>query len=262
MMPGVQRQLGDAVGDDVEIGRRLHVLGEQLEEAGVVDAVVVVVPGVHVEGRLGHRPRADVEHVGQALADRRVERLVHVGDALPGGEVRGAQAGHRKARGDRGGGVLALGLDEDQRPAGDVDVSGGCGFRPVFAHLGRGRDRVGAGGVARLALALDDRGVAVHRSARPGVFEIAALLGEALGQLFDRCLGHLHHRHRVLPSGAVISSGNRKLAVREVIGILRSGDRAARPGEGPCARRRPSPGRISGRARRSLRSGNAGSVPG
>ena len=46
---GVQRQLGDAVGDDVEVGRRLHVLGEQLEEAGVVDAVVVVVSGVHVE---------------------------------------------------------------------------------------------------------------------------------------------------------------------------------------------------------------------
>jgi hypothetical protein len=53
---GIERQLGDAVGDEVEVGRRLGVLGEQLEEAGVVDAVVVVVPGVHVERRLGHRP--------------------------------------------------------------------------------------------------------------------------------------------------------------------------------------------------------------
>ena len=93
-----QRQLGDAVGDDVQVGRGLGVLGEDLEEAGVVDAVVVVVPGVDVERRLGHGPRADVEHVGQPLADRRVERLVHVGDALPGGEVGRAQAGHRQAR--------------------------------------------------------------------------------------------------------------------------------------------------------------------
>ncbi len=168
---GGQRQLGDAVGDDVQVGRRLGVLGEELEEAGVVDAVVVVVPGVHVERRLGHRPRADVEHVGQPLADRRVERLVHVGDALARREVRGAQAGHRHAGGDRGGGVLALGLDEDQRAAGDVDVALGRVLRPVLAHLGRGRDRVGAGGVGRLALAHDDGGVAVHGGAHAGVLE-------------------------------------------------------------------------------------------
>ena len=77
--------------------------------------------------------------------------------------------------GHRGGGVLALGLDEDQRPAGDVDVAGGRGLGPVLAHLGRGRDRVGAGGVGRLALAHDDGGVAVHaRRALPGYLKLSA----------------------------------------------------------------------------------------
>ena len=42
---GVERQLGDAVRDEVEVGRVLHVLREELEEAGVVDRVVVVVAG-------------------------------------------------------------------------------------------------------------------------------------------------------------------------------------------------------------------------
>ena len=49
-------------------------LAEDLEEAGVVDAVVVVVAGVHVERRLGHGAAADVQHVGQALADRGIQR--------------------------------------------------------------------------------------------------------------------------------------------------------------------------------------------
>jgi hypothetical protein len=46
----VEGELGDAVGDDVQVRHRLGVLREELEEAGVVDAVVVIVPCVHVEG--------------------------------------------------------------------------------------------------------------------------------------------------------------------------------------------------------------------
>jgi len=77
-----QAQFRDLARDEVEVGRLLRVLPEHLEEAGVVDAVVVVVPAVDVEARLGDRARADVQHVGQALADRCVQRLVHEGDAL------------------------------------------------------------------------------------------------------------------------------------------------------------------------------------
>ena len=163
---GRERQFRDAVRDEVEVGGMLGIRGEQLEEAGVVDAVVVVVARVHVQRRLGHGARADVQHVGQPLADRRVQRLVHVGDALPGREVRGPQTGHREARGHRRGRVLALGLDEDQRTARDVDVPLGRRLGPVLAHLRRRRDRVGTGGVAGLALAMDHGAVAVHRRGR------------------------------------------------------------------------------------------------
>jgi hypothetical protein len=70
------------MGDDVEVRHGLCAPGEHLEEARVVDAVVVVVTRVDVQRGLGHGARADVEHVGQALAHRRVQRLVHVRDAL------------------------------------------------------------------------------------------------------------------------------------------------------------------------------------
>ncbi len=113
----VERQLRDAVRDQVEVGGLLHVLREQLEEAGVVDRVIVVVAGVHVERVLGDGARRDVEHVGEPLADGGVERLVHVHDALPAREVRGAQARHAHAGGDRRGRVLALRLEEEQPAA-------------------------------------------------------------------------------------------------------------------------------------------------
>ena len=66
---GIERQLGDAMRDEIEIGGLLDVLREQLEKSGVGDGVIVVVAGVHVERVLGHRARSDVEHVRQSLAD-------------------------------------------------------------------------------------------------------------------------------------------------------------------------------------------------
>ena len=47
--PGVERQLGDAVSDQVEVRDLLDVLGEELKETGVVDRVVVVVTAMDVE---------------------------------------------------------------------------------------------------------------------------------------------------------------------------------------------------------------------
>jgi hypothetical protein len=173
---GVQGELGDAVGDDVEVGCGLGVLGEYLEETRVVDAMVVVVPGVDVERGLRHGAGADVEHVGQALADGRIQGLVHVGNALAGGEVGRAQARHRHARGQGRGSVLTLGLHEDQRPPRDVDVPGGRRLGPILAHLRGGRDGVGARCVTRLALGHDDGGIAVHGGALAGVLDLGLVV--------------------------------------------------------------------------------------
>ena len=167
--PGIERQLGNPVRDEVQVGRLLHVPREDLEEAGVVDRVIVVVAGVHVERVLGHRARRDIEHVREALADRGVERLVHVGDALPAGEVRRAKAGHRHPGRHRGRGVLALGFEEEE-PA-TVDVLAALGHRrgPPFAHLRRWRDRIRAGRFARRGLHRHHCAAAVERLPGPGV---------------------------------------------------------------------------------------------
>jgi len=128
----------------------------------------------------------------QVQVGRRIERLVHEGHALRRGEIGRTQTGHRHAGGDAGCGVLGLGLDEDQRLVGDVEVALGDFLRPVFAHLRRGRDRVGAGGIRRLALDVDHGRVAVDRIAHPGVLELASfhagagLRQQAVGEhLFD-----------------------------------------------------------------------------
>ena len=166
---GIQRKLRGAVSDEVQVRGMLGVLGEQLKEAGVIDAMIVVVSGVDVQGCLGHGPATHVEHVGQPFAHRRVQGLVHVGDALPGGEVGRPQPGHGQAGGDRGGGVLAFRLDEDQRPAGDVQLACRGSRGPFLAHLGGWRDRVRAGGIAGGAFAGDHRAVAVQRGSDAGI---------------------------------------------------------------------------------------------
>jgi hypothetical protein len=45
-------------------------------------------------------------------------------------------------------------------------------LRPVFAHLRGRRDGVGAGGVGRLTLDVNDSGVAVHRVADAGILDL------------------------------------------------------------------------------------------
>ncbi len=96
---------------------------------------------------------------------------MHESHALCGGEVHGAQAGHGESGSDAGGCVLALRLDEYERAAGNVHVTLGFLLRPVFAHLRGWRDRVGAGGIARLALAHDDGTVAIQCSPLARILE-------------------------------------------------------------------------------------------
>jgi hypothetical protein len=178
---GSQRQLGDLAPDQVEVGRLGRVLGHDLDEAGVIDAVVVVMAGMHVQRNLGDGAAAHVEHIGQALADSAVERLVHEGHALAGRKIDGAQTGHGHARRDACGGVLGFRLDEDQRLVGNVQVPGGDLLGPVLAHLSRRRDRVGAGGVGRLALDVDHRGIAIDGIAHAGVLDRLHILAGAAG---------------------------------------------------------------------------------
>ena len=162
--PRVEGELGDPVRDQVEIGDALHVLGEQLEETGVIDGVVVVVPGVHVQRMLGHRARGDVQDVGQALSDGRVQRLVHVGDALAARKIRRAKPGHAHSGRDGGRCMFALGLEEQERASVDVQLPGGPRRGPSLAHLGRRRDRIRSGGLASGRFHLDHGFAAVHRS--------------------------------------------------------------------------------------------------
>ena len=71
--PRRERQLRDPVRDEGEVSGALDVLGEELEEARVIDRVIVVVPGMHVERMLGHRPGRYVQHVGEPLPDSCIE---------------------------------------------------------------------------------------------------------------------------------------------------------------------------------------------
>ena len=167
-----QAQFGHLAADQVQVRGALGVLGKDLEESSVVDAVIVVVTAVHVEAGLGDGTAADVQHIGEALSHRRIKRLVHEGHTLGGGEVGGAQAGHGHAGGYRGGGVLGLRFDEDQRAIGDVEMALGRLFRPVLAHLGRGGNRVGAGRIRGLALAHNHGCIAVHCHANTRVSEL------------------------------------------------------------------------------------------
>ena len=138
--------------------------------------MIIVVAAVYVQRSLGNRATADIQYIGQALADSCVERFVHVGDALGGGEIGRAQTGHRHAGRDRSGCVLAFGLDENQRASGCIDVPFSGLLRPVLAHLRRRCNRVGAGRIGRFALAHDDGTVAIHRHADTGILECLGLL--------------------------------------------------------------------------------------
>ena len=66
---GVERELRDAVRDEVEVRALLHVLGEELEEPGVVDGVIVVVARVHVEQERRRQPAGRDQEAGNPGSD-------------------------------------------------------------------------------------------------------------------------------------------------------------------------------------------------
>ena len=63
-----QCKFGYFSSDQIQISRFLGILAEYLKKSGVINAVVVVVPTMDVETRLGHSPATHIEHVRQAFA--------------------------------------------------------------------------------------------------------------------------------------------------------------------------------------------------
>ena len=97
---------------------------------------------MHVERMLGQRARADFQHHRGEFARRVVILLHRVGQALAGGKVDRALAGHGKGGGTALGGVFTLALDRDFRVAPDVQFAHREGFLVQFPPLGGRGDRV------------------------------------------------------------------------------------------------------------------------
>ena len=165
----VQRQLGRSVCNKRQVAGFLNVLREKLEEPRVVNGVIVIMPRVNVQRMLGHRPGADVEHVGQPLSHGRIERLMHVGDALTAREIRGSQTGHAHTRRDSGGGVFAFGLEEDEFAAVDVALAHRHRLGPTLPHV-RGRsDRICSCRLGRVGFSLNRRSGTVCSRQNPRI---------------------------------------------------------------------------------------------
>ena len=86
-----------------------------------------------------------MEDGGQTFAADGEEHLLHQHQPLPRGEIGHPSAGGGEALGRAGGGMLRLRLQKDDGLAPEVleSVSGSGGV--LDAHVGRGRDGIGAG---------------------------------------------------------------------------------------------------------------------
>jgi len=167
----VQGKLRSPVGDEVQIRHFLDILSEKLEETSVVHSMVVVMPGMDVQGMLRHGPGPHVQNIGKSLPGGGVKRLVHVGDALATGEVRRPEAHHAHSGRHRCGGMLTLGLEEEEPSAIGVGVARSHGQGPPLAHLGRRRDGIGTRRFAGIGLTPDDGLTAVHGFGGSRVFK-------------------------------------------------------------------------------------------
>ena len=177
-----QRQFGGLARDHVEVGGFLRILGEHLDEAGIVGTVVVVMRTVHVQRSLGDGATAEVQHISQALADSGIQRFVHEGQALRRSEVHRAHAGHGHTCGNTRSSMFGFRLNENQRLACGIQVTFGHFFRPVFAHLRGRRDGISARTVRGFALHHDHGSIAVDGIARTGVLVLGMAASIGTGQ--------------------------------------------------------------------------------
>ena len=56
----IQRQLCNPVRDQVQVGNALHILREKLEKASIINGMVVIMAGVHIQRMLGHRAACNI----------------------------------------------------------------------------------------------------------------------------------------------------------------------------------------------------------
>ncbi len=163
-------ELGDAAEDQGLVGGLLRVLAEEHDPAGVERAIDIVVAAVDVEGVLGERAGADLEHHGGALAGRVVVLLNAVDNALAGGEVDYALAAHGVGDGAALGRVLAFSLDGDGVVAKDVQVALSIGLLEELAAFGGRRNGIKNAGIGDAGLGvIRDELVAVGSDPNAGI---------------------------------------------------------------------------------------------
>ena len=140
-------RLGGAAADQAEVARFLRVTAKQHAPAAVGYRRNVIVPGMNVQPLARQRAGADVHQYGQTLTSNRVEHFLHQDQTLPRREVGDAPAGDGEAFAHGGGGVLALGFEEEERVAPQVLLAVHDGGVEPAAHRGGAGDRIGAGGL-------------------------------------------------------------------------------------------------------------------
>ena len=111
---GRQGKFGDFAPDQVQIRCALCALRKKLNEACVVNAVIIIMGAMHVQRGFGNGARANIKHIGQPLPGGGVQRFMHERDALGGREIGCAKPRHGHARRNGGGGVLRFRLNKNQ----------------------------------------------------------------------------------------------------------------------------------------------------
>ncbi len=168
-----ERKFGDLAQDQRLVGGLLRILGEEDDPAGIERGVDVVVAAMDVERVLGERAGADLEHHRGEFAGSMVILLDSVDDALAGGEIDRAFAGHRIGDGAALGRVFPLAFDRNLGAAEDVEHALGVSLLIQFALFCRRRDRIKNPAVRYPGLGVvGNELVAVRRDADAGILRI------------------------------------------------------------------------------------------
>ena len=153
-----ERELGHAAQNQRLVGGLLRVLAEEHDPAGVERSINIVVAAVNIEGVLGERARANLQHHGRSFARRVVVLLNAVDHSLAGCEVDHALAADRVRNGSALGRVLAFGLNRDGVRAEHIQLAFGIGLLEKLAAFSRRSDGIENAGVgdARLSVVADE----------------------------------------------------------------------------------------------------------